>query len=572
MHAENKPNQIAFTFLEDGESQEQHLTYRQLHEKACAIAAHIQSTKTPVNERALLLYPPGIDYISAFFGCLYAGIIAIPVYLPYNQDTTHKIQHIIQTAQPKLCLTTKELQKKFAQLGMLNRLTKVPLMGKLAKKFAKNLSAKALELEKCRFEQLHWLATDNAPLSLADRWQPQRITKEHIVYLQYTSGSTGNPKGVMITHENLFNNLQTMQQVLDFTPNEQIACWLPPYHDFGLIGGILQPVYHGWTSRLTSPLAFLQRPSLWLQLISRYKATVSGAPNFAYQYCINKVSDADKQNLDLSSWWYALNAAEPIRKITLDNFAKAFAPCGFQPQAMTPAYGLAESTLFVTGKKRQRRSMKNVNDTAEIKAEKNVVSCGISIETQTVHIVDPQTSNLCTDTTTGEIWLKSKSVAQGYWQDPLLTEAIFKAHLASGEGPYLRTGDLGYFKNGELFITGRLKDLIIIRGQNHYPQDIELTAEKAHPILRLGCTAAFAIEINDQETVVIVQEAKESTPSVYSAAVKSIRMAVLQQHALNPYAIILIKAKTIAKTTSGKIRRSTCRDYYQSNKLDILYA
>lgn len=552
------PNTPTFTFLVDGENKEATLTNAQLDLQARTIAIRLQSM-VPTGERALLLYPPSLDYITAFFGCLYAGVIAVPAYPPNPsalQRTLPRLQAIIQDAQASIVLTT------------------TPILS-----MASFLFSQAPDLQR-----LQWVATDTLGTSLADQWQVPVVKEDTIAFLQYTSGSTGDPKGVILTHGNLLDNSAHIYRCFGHHADSQGVIWLPPYHDMGLIGGILQPLYGGFPVTLLSPLDFLKRPLRWLEAISKYKATTSGGPNFAYDLCVKKVTPEQLQTLDLSSWDLAFNGAEPIRPESLQQFQQTFAPCGFRYEAFYPCYGLAEATLIASGGEKaaepvirpfhaqtlvKQRATPDTSDESQI-----LVGSGHALPGQSIVIVNPQTRRQCTPGEIGEIWLAGASVAQGYWERPTTTEEIFAAYLADNNaGPYLRTGDLGFLQDGELFVTGRIKDLIIIRGRNHYPQDIELTTEQSHPSLRPGCSAAFAVEVEGTEQLVVVQEIDERYPDLQPEAVaQSIRERIANAHDIQPHTIVLIKARSIPKTSSGKIQRYACRDMYQEGTLEVVQA
>jgi acyl-CoA synthetase (AMP-forming)/AMP-acid ligase II len=414
-----------------------------------------------------------------------------------------------------------------------------------------------------------------------------------LAFLQYTSGSTAEPKGVMLSHGNLMHNLDMTYHAFGIGPDSRVVIWLPPYHDMGLIGGILQPLYAGTPVILMSPLDFLQRPLRWLQAIARYQAAVSGGPNFAYDLCVRKSTPEQRAALDLSHWQKAFNGAEPIRAGTLTRFATAFAGSGFRPEAFYPCYGLAEATLIVSGGGKAKTPAVTTVQAAAL-AENHVVpvaaeaedsltfvSCGPALGRQEIAIVHPVALSRCPAGQVGEIWLSGPSVAQGYWQRPQDTARTFLAYTAdTGEGPFLRTGDLGFLQGGELFVTGRLKDLIIIDGLNHYPQDIEVTVEQSHPLLRPGCSAAFAVNSNGREGVVVVVEVarpkqvamlQESSAAGFTPdeIVKSVRRAVAQQHDLRLSEVVLLKAGTVPKTSSGKIQRHACRAGFLSGALEV---
>ncbi len=584
----------AYTFLVDDGTDEISLTYGELDRRARAVGALLQSAVprpwtrgAPVRcggmagERALLLYPSGLEYIVAFFGCLYAGMIAVPSYPPrldqpgplyHAVQYGTRLQAIVADAQPVVALTTASI------LSTIER-----------------WSAHTMGLEAPK-----WLATDNLSSDLAEEWRDPEVESDALALLQYTSGSTATPRGVMVSHGNLLHNSDLIRQCFEHTPDSQIVFWLPLYHDMGLIGGMLQSLYCGVPGILMSPLAFLQRPLRWLQAISRYRATTSGAPNFAYDLCVHKIAPAQRATLDLSSWETAFNGAEPVRHGTLEQFTAAFEPCGFRREAFYPCYGLAEATLIVSGGlKASPPVVRPVQGTAlegnrviaisEDEDARTLVGCGQTLQDQKIVIVDAESLTLCPPDWIGEIWVSGPSVAQGYWNRPDEAEHTFQAYLVdTGEGPFLRTGDLGFLKDDELFITGRLKDLIIIDGRNHYPQDIELTVEQSHPALRSGCCAAFSIEVENRERLVVVAEVRRRYQSAHSQedtepdlasehhpslnvqnVVKAIRRAVAEQHGVQVYAVSLLKSRRIPKTSSGKIQRHACRSGYLTGSLDV---
>jgi acyl-CoA synthetase (AMP-forming)/AMP-acid ligase II len=561
--AKNQSEQKAYTFLQSTETEAVSLTYKELHLQAQAIAASLQSLNL-VGERALLLYQPGIEFIAAFFGCLYAGVVAIPAYPPRRNQKLSRLQAIAADAQAKVVLTSQSLLHSLQT----------------------SFNEEDLELS-----GLHWLATDGLSNDLAQAWQPPKLNGNTLAFLQYTSGSTGTPKGVMITHGNLLHNERMIEKAFGHTDKTIVVGWLPVFHDMGLIGNVLQPIYLGVPCILMSPVEFLQKPIRWLQAISRYKATTSGGPNFAYDLCIRKVTPEQLATLDLSSWEVAFTGAEPVRAETLEQFASTFAPCGFRKEAFYPCYGMAETTLIVTGGEKtalpitcnvekaaleQNRILKQPDGR---KDSQTIVGCGQSPSDQKVIIVDPQSLTLCAPEQVGEIWVAGPSVAQGYWNQPEETEKTFNAYLAdtnvnnsAASGPFLRTGDLGFLQDGELFITGRLKDVIIVRGQNHYPQDIELTVEKSHPSLRAGCGAAFAIDFKNSERLVVVQEVERSYLRKLNVqeVIGQLRQAVAAHHGLEVFASVLVKTGSIPKTSSGKIRRQACRSAFLSGTLDVV--
>ena len=584
-HQSDKP---AFTFIENGEEKEQHLSYGELDRQARAIAATLQKYRLK-GERVLLLYPPGLEYIAGFLGCLYAGAIAVPVYPPDPtrlNRTLPRLEAIVQDADARVALTTVQIMAMMKLIKVQSRfagsLEKFPLF----RKALGVLGSKVQELGRTEgLERMRWIATDKLNPRLARDWEPPSIDGDTLAYLQYTSGSTGTPKGVMLTHRNLLHNSRIIHYGFGFTRDATGVIWLPMYHDMGLIGGILQPLSAGLPCILMSPLAFLQWPVRWLKVISRIqdRPVISGGPNFAYELCVRRVSKKQIQELDLSNWVVAFSGAEPVRAETIEKFSRTFAPAGFKKEAFYPCYGLAEATLMVSGglqkdppvflsiKKSALKENRVVVTHPDDTDAQCFVGCGRALLDQQIEIVDPETLQKCNEGEIGEIWVASSSVAQGYWKKPEASRETFQARIArTNEGPFLRTGDLGFFWNGELFVTGRLKDLIIIRGRNHYPQDIEYTVEQSHAAVRAGCVAAFSIEVTGEERLVVVAEARIRKDGDYGDVVSAIRQAVAEGHDLQVYAVVLIKPRTIPKTSSGKIRRRATREMYFNGELTVL--
>jgi acyl-CoA synthetase (AMP-forming)/AMP-acid ligase II len=410
-------------------------------------------------------------------------------------------------------------------------------------------------------------------------WNEPHLTAETLAFLQYTSGSTGEPRGVKLSHQNLIHNSRLIQESFGVTADSRIVSWLPPYHDMGLIGCVLQPLYTGAVAILMSPLLFLQRPLRWLNAIARYRATHSGGPNFGYELCIARIAPEQRSQLDLRSWQIAFNGAEPIRADTLQRFATGFAPSGFRPEAFSPCYGLAESTLLVSGGRSSGPpTVKTVQSAALEKGQiveaheteggaRKLTGCGQVPPGQKVVIVNPETLQACPGRI-GEIWVAGPSVSQGYWNLPDRSSETFNAHLSdTGEGPFLRTGDLGFVEGGELFVTGRIKDLVIICGRNLYPQDIELTVAQSHPSLSSGATAAFSIAVEGEEKLVVVQEEGRRRVSSSEEVTRAIRGAVAEEHGVQVFAVELIKPGRIPKTSSGKVQRHACREWYLAKAL-----
>jgi acyl-CoA synthetase (AMP-forming)/AMP-acid ligase II len=555
--ASQNPEKLAYIFLKDRENQEQRITYQQLSQISQRIAARLQSL-IPPGARALLLYPQGLEFIAAFLGCLSAGIIAVPAYPPKRNQKISRLIAIIEDCQPQIILTTSSL------------LENIQLKNK-----------DFLELSVTQF-----LATDNLDNDQDFHFYPPDISGNTLAFVQYTSGSTGSPKGVMISHDNIAHNSVYIQKAFELTEKSVSVTWLPSFHDMGLIDGIIQPLYTGFLGVVMSPESFLKNPMVWLQAITKYRATHSGGPNLGYELCVRRITTEQQKNLDLSSWISAYNGAEPIRRKTLDNFSDKFRSSGFKSQYFYPCYGMAEATLMISGGNIkdepvyfnvQSESLKNNQIVESEKDSENYqefVGCGHVWQDMKVKIVDPESCLECGENQVGEIWVSGSSIAQGYWQEAEKTIATFQAKLANttDKRNFLRTGDRGFLRAGELFITGRIKDVIIVWGRNHYPQDIEYSVQESHQALRLDCGAAFTIEIDNQDKLVIVQEVertylgKLNINEVFS----TIREAVALHHALQVYAIALIKPASILKTSSGKIQRHACRHAFLTETLAIV--
>ncbi len=556
--AETYAHRTASVFCRDnGERVEQ--TYAELARRARAIAAELQR-RTSAGERVLLVFPPGLDFIAGFFGCLYAGVLAVPATYPKPRRPMPRLTAIAHDCQPAAVLTTSQT------LATLE------------------LARTAPELA-----SLQWIATDEIADAAQDDWRRPPLTRESLAFLQYTSGSTSDPKGVMVSHGNLIYNLEMIRQGFGFgesVPAESCGVfWLPSYHDMGLIGGILEPLYIGGEGVLMSPASFLQRPLRWLQMISEYRATTSGAPNFAYELCVQKTTPEQRRELDLSSWRVAFCGAEPIRPSTLESFAEAFGPCGFREDAFYPCYGLAEATLIVTGGRgpsrptiktvaREELAQHRVVDLAADNADAQpLVGCGAALLDQEVAIVDPQSRHRCGAGEVGEIWIAGPAVAHGYWNREHDNAQTFDAHLADdpAQARYLRSGDLGFMADGHLFVTGRRKDVIIIRGRNHYPQDLERTAEQAHPALCASGGAVFALDSWDEEQLVVVHEVdRQFRDSDFDQVIRAVRREIAREHDVDTHAVVLIRQTDLPRTTSGKVQRQFCRQRYLDGDLKTL--
>lgn len=547
--AAERGNDRLYTFLLDGEDDEAVVSYEALDRQARAIAARLQEVSR-VGDRALLIFQPGLEFIAAFYGCLYAGVVAVPVYPPHPARLALDLPRLVaitRNAAPRLILTTGWIA------GM-----------------AEDLGAEAPELR-----TPVWIATDELATDGADTWQRPDLRSDTLAFLQYTSGSTAAPRGVMLQHAHLLANERMIQTGYQHDHTASIVSWVPLYHDMGLIGMMLQPLFVGGRSTFLSPMDFLQKPIRWLRAITKYRATTSGGPNFAYDLCIRKTKPEQKAELDLSSWVLACNAAEPVRPATMRQFAEAFAECGFTIGSFYPCYGLAEATLIVTGatkgapppslwvKGRDLDDHRVAFTTADDPEGRELAGCGQVILDEEVRIVDPVTCQPCAADAVGEIWVKGPNVAAGYWENPEASERTFDGRLAdSGDGPYLRTGDLGFLHGDELYVTGRIKDLIIFAGRNLYPQDLERSIEEHVPGLRPGCSAAFAVDVDGQERLAVVAEvdptqlpAGATTDSLTAA----IRQVVASRHEASVFRVHLMPARTIPKTSSGKIQRHACR-------------
>ena len=537
--AEVAPASRGFRFLENGEGFGEKLSYAELDRRAQAVAGRISEVLEP-GDRALLLYPPSLDYVEAFFGCLYAGVIAVPAYPPNPARlarTLPRLQSIVADAGAKVALATGAIA------GM----------------------AQALGDQDSSLGRLEWIATDEIDDELSQAWKAPDLSPESVAFLQYTSGSTGKPKGVVLDHRTLLKNEQLIQSAFGSTEEDVGVNWLPLYHDMGLIGAVIQPVYCGCESVLMSPLDFLKRPARWVEAISRFGGTVSTAPNFGYDLSVRKTSAEIRDQLDLSQWRVACNGAEPIRLTTLDRFAAYFEPAGFDRKAFMPAYGLAEVALIVS-------ALPNDEGPRLVDAEgRGQVSCGSPLGDFDLRVVTPGTRREVPAGEVGELWLRGGSVAPGYWEKEGVNAEVFGARLADGTGPFLRTGDLGAMIDGELVVTGRLKDLIVIRGANHYPQDIESTVESVDPVIRPGCGAAFGVKGDDgAEELVVVQEVKGEAVDDVDRLIGRIREAIATVHRVVPREVVLIEARTIEKTSSGKIQRFAARKAYENDQLKVV--
>ncbi|GAO41449.1 fatty acyl-AMP ligase [Flavihumibacter petaseus] len=554
----HQPQRLAYRYLIDGEFDEAVLTYEELDRRTRAAGTMLQAATQP-GDRVLLLLPPGPDFIVAFFSCLYAGVIAVPSWPPHPARLENQlvpIQRLVENASPAAV---------WMNLTLAEKIHTIPEAGRL-------------------FQPLKVLLIEAAAAHSPEHWRKPAINGSDIAFLQYTSGSTTLPRGVMVTHHNLLHNLGMMENKLGQSTNSHAVIWLPPYHDMGLVGGILQPLFTGYPATILPHLLFLQRPVRWLQAISRFGATTSGGPNFAYDLCLRKIKPEQRDQLQLNTWTTAFNGAEQVSAQTVLEFTRFFAPCGFHSNAWVPCYGLAEATLMVSGRQYPEPLIRHL-DRAALEQQRvsavtgddekglQLVACGTVADDQQVIVVDPHTLLKVDQGNVGEIWIKGPSVAKGYWNNPAATEQTFSASRTGQTGEnYLRTGDMGFLAEGELFITGRWKDVIIADGHNHYACDIEKTVEHSHPAIRLSGCAAIGISRDNRERLVILAEIEQQTILQKDAVTKAIRTAVSLCHELQVDDIRFVYPGAIPRTRSGKIKHYACKTNYLNGNLKEIIA
>ncbi|MEL6862978.1 MAG: fatty acyl-AMP ligase [Bacteroidota bacterium] len=558
-------DKIVYHFQEEKAGVQQ-ISYAELDQKAKALAVVLR-TIFDKGDRVLLMYAPGIPYIIAFWACLYAGIIPVPAYPP-NKRNTSRLLTVVQNAGVRAALCSSETDRQLI-LSLL----------------------KAYGFQFFSEEQI--IATETIDVQLANHWQVTTIDRDDIAFLQYTSGSTSAPKGVMITHGNLLANSACMDRSFQMHAGRHVVSWLPPFHDMGLIGAILQTIHSGASATLMSPITFIKKPFRWLKAIHEGRAfgtVVSGAPNFAYDLCVDKIKPEQlPEDMDLRHWEIAFSGAEPVRKKTLDRFAARFKSNGFQEKQFFPVYGLAEVSLLASAGTPGTNPIVKIIDSEQLEQAHRAVetpnpsgrisryvACGHPIaDGHQLRIVLPEDNTICEDYAVGEIWIKGASIAKGYWNNPEKSEYTFKATTADGEGPFLRTGDMGFLAEGQLYITGRLKDMIIINGKNHYPQDIELTVYQAHKALKHDFGVAFSIDNQKMETesLVIVQEVKRDFLQDFNVqeVIDAIKNDVARAHQLPVHTIVLVPPLSVAKTTSGKLQRQRMKKRYLSRRLAPIY-
>ncbi len=549
-HARETPDTIAFAWRSDDLLHEDKLCYRELLTQAKRIAAELQSRFRP-GDRALLLFPQGLEFIASFFGCLYAGVVAIPICPPRRSRHSAGIERIIENADPRIVLSTADFvanrQDWYGEIPSLLRTT-------------------WLDLTCLRDGEASWVK----PV----------IESETLAFLQYTSGTTGMPKGVMVTHDNLVHNAEALRGA--YPPgHSQRAFWLPMYHDMGLIGAMLQTVFDGATSSWISPSAFLRRPLAWLELISQTGAAASGAPDFAYALCVDRSTPESREGLDLSRWTVAGSGAELVRPSTIERFSHAFAPCGFRRTAFQPGYGLAEATLVVSyvrpgsstkilaveGSAIARNTLKPCSEAA--RDVRQLASNGHIGGSQHVAIVDPDSGRPCAAGTIGEIWVSGPNVARGYYNNEAATRETFQARLPGDDRHYLRTGDLGCLLDGHLYVTGRLKELIVVRGRNVYPQDVERVIRECDARLQGAVTAVFSVELLGSERLVVIQEfGRAHRHADFDQLGQEIRLAIGRECGIEVFDLLFVREGTILRTTSGKVRRLQCREDYLAERIE----
>lgn len=561
-HVASQGESVIYTFLKS-DQERLTLTYRALDERARSIAHELLSHAQP-GDRALLTYPPGLEFIEAFLGCLYAGIIAVPAYPPKKNRNAERVLAIAHDCEPRLLLCTGE--------------TRENLLGE----FVAAVSGAQV------------LATDDIGTHRGSGLP--EITPDRLAFLQYTSGSTAAPKGVMVSHGNLLANEIAIRHAFQHDHTSVVCSWLPAFHDMGLIGTVLQPLFVGCPSILMSPVSFLSRPIRWLQAISEFRGTSSGGPNFAFEHCLNLIDEPDCLELDLSCWRVAFNGAEPVRRRTLDRFSDRFSTYGFRRESFMPCYGLAETTLFVSGGPAGTHPRDctlhtlDLGDTGLIACneppsdEYSVVSCGTIGHDLEVAVVSPTTFHRLPDKSVGEIWVRGSSVSRGYWRKPSgdqTFEGIIRGTTTAER--FLRTGDLGFLFEGQLHVTGRLKDLIIIRGRNVYPQDIEQVVERHISGAAANSVAAFSVWAKNEERLTLVIEAprtlvrRQRIPmetatleSQIASLLANIRHDIAATFNLRVEYVAFLEPGHFPRTSSGKVQRRACKAALQKGALPFL--
>jgi acyl-CoA synthetase (AMP-forming)/AMP-acid ligase II/acyl carrier protein len=550
------PDRILYTFLFHDGQVPHDVTFEQLDLRARAIARLLRRVAKG-EERVLLLYHDDPDYIVGLFGCFYAGLVAVSGIRSHDFRSLERFYSIVRDSQATVVLGSATLLAEF-QAAVDGQNEDLPLK---------------------------WLPGEIGAAAATTHHDLPALPSSSLALLQYTSGSTRSPRGVMLSHANLLHNLAGQAKAFGYSERDVGVSWLPFSHDMGLIGAVLMALYAGCRCILMSSVHFLGQPIRWLQAISDYRATISGGPNFAYDLCVRGVTGEQKAGLNLKSWRVAFNGAEAVRPGTITSFNEAFRGCGFRQEAMYPCYGLAEATLFVAGGERAaaprilavdrdhlgHNRVVPVGDPGPETGCVCLVGCGRSMPDQQIVVADPDTAHPSAPGEVGEIWVAGPSVAQGYFGHPEDSDRTFHARLYAKNGPFLRTGDLGFMWDGELFVVGRLKDVMVIRGRNHYPQDVEATVEASHQALRHGCCSAFVIDVAGQEEVVVVCELVRGHETSADDAIPLIRRAVSGQHRIQIYSVVLVHAGVVPKTPNGKIQRAACRQAYLDDRLAIVH-
>lgn len=554
-HVRTRGEQVAVTLVRELDKPDgaTALSYRQLDHEARRVASWLQE-RFPAGERALLLYPVGVDFVAAFLGCLYAGMIAVPAPLPGQyQHQRRRVKAIARDAGISAVLTDSANLASVSDWAQAEGLT-----------------------------QVQCLATDTEDFGKPDTWTMPPTSRETLALLQYTSGSTGDPKGVMISHHNLLHNVDSFRRGLGFSERTRFGGWIPLYHDMGLMAQLLPALFLGSDCVLMTPNAFVMRPHLWLRMIDKYGIGYSAAPNFAYELCRRRITDAQLAQIDLSRWEYAANGSEPVQASTLLAFAERFSSAGFRKDALCPCYGMAEATVYISGCAHRAPVIHHVDAGLlarhEFKqadpgqATRDLVSCGPARDYD-VRVVNPETCQVLPDGRVGEIWLRGASVSRGYWHNEQATRATFQAVTADGDSGYLRTGDLGLIHGGEIYVTGRIKEMLIVHGRNLYPQDIEHEVRAQHPELSTRFGAVFTVSAPDEEeSVVVTHEIKgRFSEERLHEITSSIKQTVLREFGVRAAGVALLKPGSVQRTTSGKIQRSAMRQLFLAGALTPIH-
>lgn len=556
IHAEGRGTRGAYTFLANGESESERLSFGELRRRAYAIAGLLQE-KGAFGKTAILLFQSGLDFIVTFLGCLYAGVIAVPACPPRKPEELCLAEYLVQASGSEIILSHSPVIAGISAFA--------PGWGRLS--------------SVCAVDTV-WRTPDWH--SLAEQFVGLNLDPAQVAFLQFTSGSVNNPRGVMVSHANIINNQEVIREGFQHSEETVVMTWLPHYHDMGLVGTILQPLFLGVPCVLMPPTAFIQKPLRWLMAVSRYRATTSGAPNFAYDLCSRMIGEhqlLSLRDLDLSCWNVAFTGAEPIRASTLRVFAERFQSYGFRREAFYPCYGMAEGTLMITGIRRDETCRvatldadalacgRAVEFDAGTNGHREIVNCGRSRCGNKLVIVDPETHELCNDGVIGEIWVTGPSVTLGYWRDEEATKKAHGARVRCRDGHFLRTGDLGFLKDGQLYVTGRLKTLFIKNGRKFHPEDIEATVACVDTAFRPN-TVALAIEDHDAQRLVVVQEVYKHLLKDFdsAAADKAIRRVVSREYGIKVDEVIFTTGR-IPKTTSGKTRRAECQQRWREGRL-----